>query len=242
MQAIAPDVESVDDLRDEEQELEFVKAFRELMRLKNILSTFADFDFNDVELDEQGFEDYKSKYLDLYDKVKTDTSKEKVSILEEVDFELELIQRDEINVRYILQLLALLKGADNDKDYEYQYKSIMQLLGGTPELRSKKELIEQFIQENLNNLSSSEEVMDEFDSFWEQEKVKAVDEICQEESLVSGSFKALVDKMIYTNEEPLREDIVATMEKAPSVLQRKKVIPRLTEKVKSFVSTFYGGM
>jgi type I restriction enzyme R subunit len=242
MQAIAPDVESVDDLRDEEQELEFVKAFRELMRLKNVLSTFADFDFNDVELDEQGFEDYKSKYLDLYDKVKTDTSKEKVSILEEVDFELELIQRDEINVRYILQLLALLKGADNDKDYEYQYKSIMQLLGGTPELRSKKELIEQFIQENLNNLDSSEEVMDDFDSFWEKAKVKAVDEICQEESLVSDSFKALVDKMIYTNEEPLREDIVATMEKAPSVLQRKKVIPRLTEKVKSFVSTFYGGM
>jgi len=242
MQAIAPDIESVDDLRDEEQELEFVKAFRELMRLKNVLSTFADFDFDDVELDEQGFEDYKSKYLDLYDKVKTDTAKEKVSILEEVDFELELIQRDEVNVRYILQLLALLKGADNDKDYEYQYKSIMQLLGGTPELRSKKELIEQFIQENLNNLSSSEEVMDEFDSFWEQEKVKAVDEICQEESLVTDSFKALVDKMIYTNEEPLREDIVATMEKAPSVLQRRKVIPRLTEKVKSFVSTFYGGM
>jgi type I restriction enzyme R subunit len=242
MQAIAPDVESVDDLRDEEQELEFIKAFRELMRLKNVLSTFADFDFNDVELDEQGFEDYKSKYLDLYDKVKTDTSKEKVSILEEVDFELELIQRDEVNVRYILQLLALLKGADNDKDYEYQYKSIMQLLGGTPELRSKKELIEQFIQENLKNLGSSEEVMDEFDSFWEQAKVKAVDEICQEESLVSENFKALVDKMIYTSEEPLREDIVATMEKAPSVLQRKKVIPRLTEKVKSFVSTFYGGM
>jgi type I restriction enzyme R subunit len=242
MQAIAPDVESVDDLHDEEQELEFVKAFRELMRLKNVLSTFADFDFDDVELDEQGFEDYKSKYLDLYDKVKTDTSKEKVSILEEVDFELELIQRDEVNVRYILQLLALLKGADNDKDYQYQYKSIMQLLGGTPELRSKKELIEQFIQENLNNLGSSEEVMDEFDSFWEKEKVKAVDEICQEESLASDNFKALVEKMIYTNEEPLREDIVATMEKPPSVLQRKKVIPRLTEKVKSFVSTFYGGM
>ncbi len=242
MQAIAPDIESVDDFRDEEQELEFVKAFRELMRLKNVLSTFADFDFNDVELDEQGFEDYKSKYLDLYDKVKTDNSTEKVSILEEVDFELELIQRDEVNVRYILLLLAQLKGADNDKDYEYQYKSIMQLLGGSSELRSKKELIEQFIQENLNNLGSSEEVIDEFDSFWEKAKVRAVEEICQEESLVSDSFKALVDKMIYTNEEPLREDIVATMEKAPSVLQRKKVIPRLTERVKSFVSTFYGGM
>ena len=64
----------------------------------------------------------------------------------------------------------------------------------------------------------------------------------KKKSLVSNSFKAPVDKKIYTNEEPLREDIVATMEKAPSVLQRKKIIPRLTEKVKSFVSTFYGGM
>ena len=242
MHTIAPDVESVDDLKDEEQELEFVKAFRELIRLKNVLTTFADFDFDDIALDEQGFEDYKSKYLDLYDKVKTGNSTEKVSILEEVDFELALIQRDEVNVRYILLLLAQLKGTDNDKEYEYQYKSIMQLLGGSPELRSKKALIDQFIQENLNNIGSSEEVIDEFDGFWEKAKVKAVNEICQEESLISDHFKALVDKMIYTNEEPLREDVIATMEKAPSVLQRRKIIPRLTEKVKAFVSTFYGGM
>jgi type I restriction enzyme R subunit len=138
--------------------------------------------------------------------------------------------------------LALLKGGDNNKDYEYQYKSIMQLLGGTPELRSKKELIDQFIQENLNNLGSSEEVMDEFDSFWEKEKIKAVNEICQKESLISDHFKALVDKMIYSNEDPLREDIVATMETAQSVLQRKIVIPRLTEKAKTFVSIFYDGL
>ena len=52
------------------------------------------------------------------------------------DFELEFIQIDKINVRYILQLLTNLKGTENDKDYEYQYKSIMQSLGGTPELRS----------------------------------------------------------------------------------------------------------
>ena len=240
--AIAPDLDSVDELKDEDAELEFVKAFRELMRLKNVLSTFADFTFDDVSISEQGFEDYKSKYLDLYDKVKTNNSKEKVSVLEEVDFELELIQRDEINVRYILQLLTQLKGTENDKDYEYQYKSIMQLLGGTPELRSKQKLIDQFIKDNLNNIGSAEEVADAFDGFWEKEKIKAVDEICLEEGLISDQFKTLVDRMIYTNEEPLREDIVATMEKAPSVLQRKKVIPRLTERVKTFVGTFYGGM
>ena len=56
------------------------------------------------------------------------------------------------------------------------------------------------------------------------------------------SFKKLVDKMIYTNEEPLREDVIATMEKVPSVLKRKSIIPKLTEKLKVFVSTFYGGL
>jgi type I restriction enzyme R subunit len=118
----------------------------------------------------------------------------------------------------------------------------MQLLGGTPELRSKQKLIDQFIKDNLNNIGSAEEVADAFDGFWENEKIKAVDTICLEEGLISDQFKTLVDRMIYTNEEPLREDIVATMEKAPSVLQRKKVIPRLTDRVKTFVSTFYGGM
>lgn len=60
-------------------------------------------------MDEQLFEDYKSKYLDLYDKVISDNQKEKVFILDDVDFELELIHLDEINVAYIILLLIKLK-------------------------------------------------------------------------------------------------------------------------------------
>lgn len=110
---IAPTVKSVDSLPSEDEELEFIKAFRELMRLKNVLTSFADFQFSDLAMNEQSFEDYKSKYLDLHDKVKNDHSKEKVSILEDVDFELELIHRDEINVAYILRLLAKLAESVN---------------------------------------------------------------------------------------------------------------------------------
>jgi type I restriction enzyme R subunit len=104
LKAIAPTVESVDALVDEEAELRFIKAFRNLMRLNNQLVTFVDFDFTQLWMSGQEFEDYKSKYLDLYDKVRTATNKEKVSILDDVDFEVELIHRDEINVRYILEL------------------------------------------------------------------------------------------------------------------------------------------
>jgi type I restriction enzyme R subunit len=134
---IAPTVDSVNDLPSEEEELEFVKAFRELMRLRNILSGFSDFEFTDLAMGEQDFEDYKSKYLDIYDKVKTSTEKEKVSILDDVDFELELIHRDEINVVYILKLLGKLHEAE-EEEKEAQRKVISDLLGGEAQLRSKK--------------------------------------------------------------------------------------------------------
>ena len=81
-------VESVDHLIDENEELRFVKTFRELMR-QNTLSTYAEFSFDDLGIDEQMFADYKSKYYDIYQKVKRDTSKEKYTILDEIDFQAE---------------------------------------------------------------------------------------------------------------------------------------------------------
>lgn len=240
--AIAPDPESVDSLEDENQELEYIKAFRELMRLRNILESFADFSFDDVRIDEQEFEDYKSKYLDLYDKVKTNNAKEKVSVLEEVDFELELLAMDEINVAYILKLLSKLKETESEEEYQYQYKALMQAVNGDPNLRSKQELIDKFIKENLPNVKSAEEVDDAFAAYWEIEKEKATKQIAEEEQLVPERMKDVVERMIYNNQEPLREEVAGLMEKPPSILQRKKVIPRLTEKLKDFVNTFYGGV
>ena len=99
---ITPTVNSVNELVSEDDELAFIKAFRQLMRIKNILNAFSDFKWEDLAMNEQLFEDYKSKYLDLWQKVKSDNSVKKVSILEDVDFELELIHRDEINVNYII--------------------------------------------------------------------------------------------------------------------------------------------
>ena len=110
---LTPTVESVNELSTEHEELTFIKNFRDLIRLKNIMETFADFNFADLNIDSQTFENYKSKYLDLYDKVKSDNAKEKTSILNDVDFELDLIHRDEINVDYILRLLQGLAGKDS---------------------------------------------------------------------------------------------------------------------------------
>ncbi|MEI2710970.1 MAG: HsdR family type I site-specific deoxyribonuclease [Chitinophagaceae bacterium] len=169
---ITPTVNSVNDLKSEDDELEFIKAFRELMRIKNILTAFADFKWEDLAMAEQLFEDYKSKYLDLYDKVKSNHQKEKVSILEDVDFELELIHRDEINVNYIIQLLIKLK-ASVQKDVTKTEKEIFNLLNSDAQLRSKRELIEKFIQENLPVLEDTDDIPEAFDKFWNEEQQKA---------------------------------------------------------------------
>lgn len=237
---IAPTVNSVSELKDENDELEYIKAFRELMRLKNILTTFADFSFDHLSMNEQLFEDYKSKYLDLYDKVKSDHQKEKVSILDDVDFELELIHRDEINVAYILVLLANLK---DSKDKEKKQKEIIDLIAGEAHLRSKRELIEKFIKDNLPDIEDADNIPDEFERFWNEEQIEAFRKLCEEENLTDHKVEKVIADYLFTEREPLRDEVLDLINgEKPSVLKRKTTGDRIIAKIKNFVETFINGM
>lgn len=239
---ITPTVNSVNELQTENDELEFIKAFRELIRIKNILSAFADFNWQDLAMNEQLFEDFKSKYLDLYDKVKSDHQKEKVSILEDVDFELELIHRDEINVAYIIQLLIKLK-SKVQKDVSQAEKEIFNLLNTEADLRSKRELIEKFIQENLPVLEDEDDIPEAFEKFWNEQQQKAFDNLVKEENLAADKTQALIEDYLYAEREPLRDEILELMEgEKPSVLERKKTGDRILSKILGFVQTFINGM
>ncbi len=238
---ITPTVNSVSNLKDEEEELEFIKAFRELMRLKNVLTTFTEFNWNDLSMTHQTFEDYKSKYLDLYDKAKSSHEVEKFSILEDIDFELELIHRDEINVAYILKLLAKLKDAPKEEQ-EKQRNAVTDLLASETTLRSKRELIEKFIQENLPFITDSDSIPDEFEAFVEQEKEKAIYELSKTEGLDNNKLNELISNYIFTEKEPLRDDIIATMNQRPKLKERKNVAERVTSKILSYVETFFTGI
>ena len=238
---ITPTVNSVNDLQDEEKELEFIKAFRELMRLKNVLATFTEFDFSDLSMEEQSFEDYKSKYLDLYDKAKSHNQKEKVSILNDVDFELELIHRDEINVAYILKLLAKLKDA-TEEEHENQKKAIIDLLTGDAKMRSKRELIERFIQENLPEIKDSDNIPDEFENYWSKERLLALEKLSKEENLDSKKLQEVIGNYLFTEKKPLRDEIIGMMNKRPSLKERKTVAERVTDKILGFVETFINGI
>jgi type I restriction enzyme R subunit len=207
LQAIAPSVDSVNELPSEEEELEFVQAFRELMRLRNVLSGFSEFGFEDLDMEEQSFEDYKSKYLDIHDKVKRSTEKDKVSILDDVDFELELIHRDEINVAYILKLLGQLHEA-KARDKQKRREEIITILGGETQLRSKKELIEKFIDQNLPHIQDVDDIPDAFEAFWNEERQSAFNNLCEEEQLMSDQLNNVVESYLFTGRKPLRDHIV----------------------------------
>ncbi|MEP5935854.1 MAG: type I restriction endonuclease subunit R, partial [Winogradskyella arenosi] len=241
LMGIAPTVDSVNDLVTEEDELEFAKAFREIMRLRNILSSFVEFSFNDTYMKDQEFADYTSKYLDLYDKIKTNNQKETVSILDEIDFELELIHRDEINVAYIMKLLAQLKDA-KPKDQAKQKKQIIDLIAGESELRSKRDLIEKFIQNNLPKINDSETIEDEFKNYWQEETKKALQDLSTAEALKQDKVEDIINDFLFTGRMATEDKVIEALEKQPSVLQRESISTRITEKIKDFVKTFINGV
>jgi type I restriction enzyme R subunit len=238
---IAPTVNSINNLEDEEKELEFIKAFRDLMRLKNVLVTFTEFNFSDLSMEEQNFEDYKSKYLDLYDKAKSANQKEKVSILDDVDFELELIHRDVINVAYILKLLAKLKDSTGE-EHARQHKAIIELITGDVKLRSKRELIEKFIQENLLKIDDSDNIPEAFEDFWDRESTLALANLSKAENLDYEKLQKVIGNYIFTEKKPLRDEIIAMMNKRPTLKERKTVAERVTKKILDFVETFINGI
>ena len=239
---VTPTVDSVNNLVSEDDELKFIIAFRDLMRIKNILTSFSDFKWSDLSMTEQQFEDYKSKYLDLHDKVKSDHAKEKVSILEDVDFELELIHRDEINVAYIIRLLIRLK-ANQKKDADQIEKEIVNLLNTEMQLRSKKELIEKFIRENLPIILDTDDIPQEFEKYWTVEQEKAFVRLVDEEKLSKERTQALIENYLYSEQEPIRDEILDLLiDEKPTLLQRKTIGERILKKILGFVETFINGI
>ncbi len=232
-------VDSVNNLNTEDDELEFIKAFRDLMRVKNVLTSFSDFKWADLSMTEQQFEDYKSKYLDLYDKVKSDHSPEKVSVLEDVDFELELIHRDEINVAYIIRLLIKLK-ANQKKDAEQIEKEIFNLLNTETQLRSKKELIEKFIRGNMPAILDTDDIPQEFEKFWTAEQEKAFLQLVNDERLSKDRTQALIENYLYSEQEPMRDEILDLIEgDRPTLLQRKPIGERILNRIHKFIDTYF---
>lgn len=236
--AIAPTPQAVDELIREDDQLDYVQAFRGMMRALNVLKSFTEFTWNQLDADPQEFEDYKSKYLDIYDRHRKNPDDGAYTIIDDVDFELELIHRDEINVAYILNLLARLHRSREDvspAQYEESKKAIMALLGQETQLRSKRELIERFINEHLPKLEETAVIEEQFVAYWTAEEEATLNALCTTENMNRAALDALMKRYRFTGKVPLRDDIFSALNFQPKILERKTIYDRIVDKLQELI-------
>ncbi|MCM1488406.1 MAG: type I restriction endonuclease subunit R [Firmicutes bacterium] len=171
----------------EKSQKEFIALFGAILRMQNLLSAFDEFKGKGI-LSERDMQDYLGRYQDLRDEWKRRReNNEAVDIVDDIVFEIELIKQIEINIDYILLLVAKYHGA-NCEDKELLI-SIRKAIDASSELRSKKQLIESFI-ENINEV---EDVFDEWHSFVAEQREKALSEIIKEENLKEKETREFID-------------------------------------------------
>lgn len=165
---------------------EFIKLFGKILRLRNILTSFDEFE-EDSLLEDRDLQDYQSVYIDLYQEFKKEKDGEKESINDDIIFEIELIRQIEVNIDYILMLVAKYKDS-NCKDKTI-LTTIDKAINSSIELRSKKELIENFIDQ----VNTSTNVDDEWKEFLTKSKESDVDKLIEEEKLKAEETRRFID-------------------------------------------------
>lgn len=161
----------------EDKQKEFISLFGAVLRMRNLLSSFDEFEGNEI-LTERDFQDYLGRYQDLRDewkeKVKRGASKD---IIDDIVFEIELIKQIEVNIDYILMLVA--KYHDTHGADKELLLTIRKAVDASPELRSKKQLIESFIA----GINDVDDVMNEWHTFVAEQRENDLNAIIAEEKL-----------------------------------------------------------
>lgn len=169
----------------EQNQKDFIRLFGAVLRLKNILTAFDDFEGNEL-LTVREFQDYQSIYIDLYQDLTKD-KKDKEKINDDIIFEIELIRQVEINIDYILMLVA--KFHDSNCTDKGILISIDKAVNSSMQLRSKKELIEHFIQ----TVNATTKVDQDWKKFVEEQKESDLANIISEEKLKQKETRRLIN-------------------------------------------------
>ena len=171
----------------EQRQKEFIVLFGAILRMHNLLTSFDEFAGSEI-LSERDFQDYLGRYQDLRDEWKNrKPGGEKEDITDDIVFEIELIKQIEINIDYILMLVQ--KYHDSHCDDKEILITIQKAVDASPELRSKKALIETFIA-GINGVS---DVMLEWRTFVAEEKERQLVTIIQEENLKDEETRRFMD-------------------------------------------------
>ena len=226
---ITPVVDSVDSLEREEDIKAFIVAFRTVAKLLVSLKTFNEFDLDngDTELNAQMFEDYKSKYYELYRRLSND--KEKSSILNDITFSLELIQTDKINVSYILNLIRNVDLTNEDqkkKDIEDIESKLVNITDD--ELFLKADLIKSFLKSILPTLKEDDSIDEALDKHMNVEREKEIEKFSEDNNINLDNLKEIIDEYEYSGIFP--DSLIGKSIDAPFL---KKI--SIIENIKGFI-------
>jgi type I restriction enzyme R subunit len=170
----------------EEAEKDFIRLYGAILRLRNILTSFDDFEGNEI-LSERDFQDYQSIYIDLYQEYRKGADGDKETINDDIVFEIELVKQIEVNIDYILMLVAKYQKS-NCKDKTI-LTTIDKAINSSIELRSKKELIERFIEQ----VNVSTKVDEDWRKFLHERKEADITAIIEEERLKPEETRRFID-------------------------------------------------
>ncbi len=221
----------------EKNKAEFIKLFGAILRMRNLLSSFDEFAEKDL-LNERDLQDYKSHYQDLYEEWKSERQHDLKDITNDIVFEMELIKQVEINIDYILMLVKKYKDLHGE-DKEILI-TIQKAVDSSPDLRSKKDLIETFIA----GVNDVDDVLNEWNAFVAEERETDLNKIIQEEKLkpektrkfLENSFK---DGEIKTTGTDI-DSILPPISRFGGGGARTKKKQVVIDKLKAFFEKYFG--
>ena len=220
----------------EKAEKDFIVSIGNILRLRNILSSFDKFAGNEI-LSERDFQDYTGMYVDLYQKYKQKDDGKKESIKDDIVFEMELVKQVEVNIDYILMLVAKYHQS-NCEDKEI-LGTIDKAIKSSLALRSKKELIDGFI----SKINADTNVMDDWGKFVKEQKEIDLKKIISDENLNEEETRKFLDNafrdgQVKTNGTDI-EKILPPMRRFGGGNRAEKK-ENIIVKVKKFFEKYFG--
>ena len=260
-----PTPSSIDLLQSEKDKKQFILAFRDVIKKHAEIQVYDEFeeDAADLGMTEQQFMDFRSKYLDIYDTFaggckpseenqtpdedteSTETSTE--SGIDDIDFCLELLHSDIINVTYILELIADLN--PYSADYKEKRTYIIDTMIKDAELRNKAKLIDGFIQQNVDDdrdnfmarkqkFDGTSDLEERLNNYITTERNNAVDKLAKEEGLDVSVLNHYLSEYDYLQKEQPEIIQEALKEKHLGLIKKRKTLTRILDRLKSIIRTF----
>ncbi|WP_300415207.1 type I restriction endonuclease subunit R [uncultured Bacteroides sp.] len=255
-----PTPSSIDFLQSENDKKNFILAFRDIIRKHAEIQIYEDYseDAEDLGMTEQQFNDYKSKYLDITvgfiepPVIPSVVAEDPVPYgnsqgLEDIDFCLELLHSDIINVAYILELIAELDPYSND--YSEKRQHIIDTMIKDAGMRGKAKLIDGFIRKNVDEdkenfmsgrskADGTSELEERLNQYIVSERNKAVKDLSDDEQIPTEVLNLYIKEYDYLQKEQPEIIQKALKEKHLGLIKTRKVLTRIMERLRNIIRTF----